>query len=456
MEKKYLSFIILVLFLAFALLAPGRGMAVGAHKKKVPVSGEPAAGQSGAKTGAEAKGKAAASAAAAMEPTPGQINAKAAVLADVATGTTIFEQNADQLIEPASFTKVLSLYLIFEGLQQGHIHLNDEVYISDTAWRTGGSKMFVGVGSKVPLEELLKGIAVVSGNDACVAASEHLLGSIDAFVEAMNRKAQELGMTKSHFVNPHGLPVEGQITTARDMATLAVAYLQRFPEALRFHSMREYSYNNINQYNRNRLLLKDPSVDGLKTGFVTAAGYHLTATAQRDGTRLVAVVMGASVPAVREREALKLLNYGFRYYTLVQPFPKGQPVATLKVWKGMKDDLNLYPLESASFFISQTQKKLLKWEVHVPADVTAPVTVNQNLGEIVFYVSDQPKRTVALVSQEEVMLGGWFKRFYQSLIHMPKIDWRWVGGVAGGILFAGALVVFLSRRHSHRRSRSSL
>ena len=392
-----------------------------------------------------------------VDTTPGQINAKAAVLADVSTGTIIFEHSADELIEPASFTKILSLYLIFEGLKHGNIHLNDEIWISQTAWRTGGSKMFVGVGSKVPLEELLKGIAVVSGNDACVAVAEHLYGSIDAFVDAMNRKAKELGMTRSHFINPHGLPADGQVTTARDMATLSLAYLQRFPESLRFHAMREYAYNNINQYNRNRLLLKDPSVDGLKTGFVAAAGYHLAATAQRDGMRLLSVVMGAATPAIRERESLKLLNYGYRFYNLVQPFPQGQSLATVKVWKGMKNELSLFPAETVSFLIPQAQRKTLRWEIHVPEEATAPVVANQPFGELVFYVSDQPKRSISLVSHEDIAQAGWFKRFWQSLLHAPKINWGWAAGIVGGIVFVGLLILLLvNRRSSSRRSRSSL
>lgn len=315
--------------------------------------------------------------------------------------------------------------------------------------------MFVGIGSKVPLEELIKGIAVVSGNDACVAVAEHLCGSVEAFVDAMNRKAKELGMSKTRFINPHGLPAEGQITTARDMATLALAYLQKFPESLRYHSMREYSYNNINQYNRNRLLLKDSSVDGLKTGFVAAAGYHLAATAQRDGMRLLSVVMGATTPAIRERESLKLLNYGYRFYTLVQPFPQGQSLATVKVWKGMKNELNLYPAEAVTFLIPQAQRKTLRWEIHAPEEITAPVTVNQPFGELVFYVSDQPKRNIALVSQEEVSQAGWFKRMWHSLFHAPMVSWAWVGGIFGGIMVVGFIVLALvNRRSGLRRSRS--
>jgi D-alanyl-D-alanine carboxypeptidase (penicillin-binding protein 5/6) len=297
---------------------------------------------------------------------------------------------------------------------------------------------------------------VVSGNDACVAVAEHLYGSTEAFVEAMNRKAAELGMSKSHFMNPHGLPAEGQLTTARDMATLAVAYLRRFPECLKYHSIKEYTYNNINQYNRNRLLLKDPSVDGLKTGFVAAAGYHLAATAQREGMRLLSVVMGAATPAVRERESLKLLNYGYRFYTLVQPFPQGQPITRVKVWKGMKDELDLFPNDAPCFLIPQTQKKSLRWEVHVSDEIEAPVAAGQSFGEVVFYVSDQAKRTVQLVSQEEVLRGSWFKRFYQSFLHAPKISWMWVLGVLGCIAAGVAVFFFVVNRKGSRRSRSSL
>ena len=314
--------------------------------------------------------------------------------------------------------------------------------------------MFVGVNTRVPLEELLKGIAVVSGNDACVAAAEHLSGSVEAFVDSMNRKAKQLGMDHSHFLNPHGLPAEGQITTARDMATLGAAYIRHFPEALRFHSMREYTYNNITQYNRNHLLNKDPSVDGLKTGFVDAAGYHLAATAQREGMRLLAVVMGAAYPRIREREAMKLLNFGFRYYAMVQPFPEGQPVTTIKIWKGEKDEIGLYPAEMAAFVIPRTQKNLIRWEVHMAKDVTAPIQINQPLWEVVFYVSDQAKRNVGLVSQEDVNLAGWFKRTWQTLMQIHKVDWRWFAGITGGIALALFIFFLISnRRQAFKRSR---
>lgn len=377
---------------------------------------------------------------------PGQINARAAVLMEVSTGTILFEQNADDPIEPASFTKIATLYLVFEALRQGRIHLNDEVWISETAWRTGGSKMFVGIGTRIPLEDLIKGIAVVSGNDACVATAEHVSGSVDTFVDAMNRKCRELGMTRTTFLNPNGLPAEGQVTTARDMATLDTAYLKKFPESLQYHSMKEWSYNNIVQYNRNHLLLKDSTIDGLKTGYIAASGYHLSATSQRNGMRLVAVVMGAVNPATREREALKLLNYGFRNFTLIQPFQEGQPITTVKVWKGQTNSLQLYPKDKATFLIPQTQKDLLKWNIQVPSDVTAPIQSGQEVGQLIFTVSDQPKRTVALVSNEDIPLAGWFKRSWQSLFAVMRFDWKWISGILGGIAIVIILLILMAGR----------
>ncbi len=422
-----------------------------AEKRLVPAKPGAGEGEKPGKReprGARRSAGAATSAAAGGDLSPGQVESRSAVLVDVASGVTLFEQNPDEVIEPASFTKILSLYLVFEAIEQGKIRLNDEVLISETAWRTGGSKMFVGVGTRVPLEELIKGIAVVSGNDACVAAAEHVSGSVATFVEAMNRKAQELGMTKSRFMNPHGLPAEGQVTTARDMATLDVAYLTRFPDALKYHSMHDYTYNNITQYNRNHLLLKDSTVDGLKTGFVDGARYHLSATAKRDNLRLLAVVMGAATPAVREREALKLLNYGYRNFTRVQPFADGQPAKTVRVWKGARDTVAVFPAEASSFTIANTQKQALRWEVRTPDEVTAPIHVGQVLGEMAYYVGDQPKRTIKLVSREDIEAAGWFKSAWQSLLRAGGLGWPWALAISGGVVVLAALGMFLANRKS--------
>src|SRR4030095_4578810 len=243
------------------------------------------------------------------------VNDKSAVLMEGASGQVLVAQNKDEKIAPASFVKVLTLYIVYDLIQNDKIKLTDEVYISKKAWETGDSKMFVGVGSKIPLEEIIKGIAVVSGNDACVAVAEHISGSADMFVKVMNDTAQKLGMTNSRVENPHGMSSSQQYTTAYDMAVLARHYVNDLPaEALKVHSMLEYTYSGIRQDNRNTLLRKESSVDGLKTGYLSESGYHLLATAKRDERRLIAVVMGAKTRAIRAEEALKLLNYGDRSF----------------------------------------------------------------------------------------------------------------------------------------------
>lgn len=390
-----------------------------------------------------------------VEAVLGRINATSAVLAEVSTGTTLFEQNADEPIAPASFTKILTLYLVNDALKKGAIKRDDEVYVTEQAWKTGGSKMFLRVGTKVPLGEIMKGIAVVSGNDAAVAAAEHLAGSVEAFVVMMNEKSRELGMTKSRFLNPHGLPAKDQITTARDMVTLNLAYLRQFPESVQLHSMKEYSHDGVTQENRNRLLFRDSSVDGLKTGYVAGAGYHLAATAQRGGMRLLAVIMGSPSAAQRETEAMKLLSFGFRFYTLAKPFPEGKPVSTVKVWKGKKDHVDLYPSVTPAFVIPQAHKNSLRWEVR-SNPVTAPVPAGTKLGEVVFYVSDKPQKTVLLVNHEELVTAGWFKRTWQGLLLAIPANRKTLGiaGAVGVVLLI--LLIAVTRRKSRRRSRGSL
>ena len=241
-----------------------------------------------------------------------RVNACSAILLDMGNGRVLFEQNADYLIAPASLTKVLTLYLVFEAIEQGHVRLTDKVVVSRRAASAGGSRMGLKAGARVSMEEIIKGMAVVSGNDACVAAAEQISGSVERFVGKMNVKARELGLTKSHFMTPNGLPADGQVTTARDIARLSVAYIHRFPEALEIHSMQSYAYGRRSHHNANRLLGKCPGVDGLKTGFVCASGYNISATARRSNTRILAVVMGAHNPWVRCSEAARLIEVGFR------------------------------------------------------------------------------------------------------------------------------------------------
>ena len=241
-----------------------------------------------------------------------KLSVHSAILMDMTTGRVLYARNADAPLPPASITKVLSLYLADEAIRDGKVHPSDLVKISRKAGRTGGSKMFIQAGSEIPLDELLKGMAVVSANDASVAVAEYIGGNVEGFVERMNRKARDLGMTRSFFKNPNGLPARGQFTTARDMLILACDYLQRFPESLNLHSQQYYTYRDITQRNHNSLLRHYPDADGLKTGWVIKGGYHIVATAKRGNTRLIAVVMGAKTPAIRAKEAERLLDEGFR------------------------------------------------------------------------------------------------------------------------------------------------
>lgn len=240
------------------------------------------------------------------------LKAKSAILIDMQSGDILHEQDADLPIAPASLTKILTIYIVSEAVKNGELHLWDEVHVSRKAAMTGGSRMGLRAGTLVPVEELIKGMAVVSGNDACVAVAEHMSGSVEGFVRRMNVKARELGMVNSVFMTPNGLPAKGQVTTARDMAKLSLAYLRRFPDSLSIHSMRSYTYRDVTRKNANRLLGRCPGVDGLKTGFVCASGYNLSATAKRGDTRLLAVVMGASSPSLRACETAKLLEQGYR------------------------------------------------------------------------------------------------------------------------------------------------
>jgi D-alanyl-D-alanine carboxypeptidase len=243
---------------------------------------------------------------------PVKLKAKSAILINAANGKVLYTKKADRPMQPASLTKILTLYLLHEAINAGKIYPSDRVKISTDAYFTGGSSMFLEDGSDVELEDLIKGIAVVSANDASVAVAEYIGGDVASFVKMMNAKARELGMSRSRFMNPNGLPARGQVSTARDIAKLARAYIRDFPESLSLHAMQSFTYRNITQTNQNVLLKYYPDVDGLKTGFVRAAGFHLVVTARRADTRLIAVVLGEKNPGIRAQEAEKLLDQGFK------------------------------------------------------------------------------------------------------------------------------------------------
>jgi D-alanyl-D-alanine carboxypeptidase (penicillin-binding protein 5/6) len=257
-------------------------------------------------------------------------------------GQELAAQAPEQRLEPASLTKLMTAYLSFAAIKQGTIKLDQAVPVSQKAWKTGGSRMFIQVGTQVKVEDLLKGMIVQSGNDACVALAEAIAGDEENFAQMMNREAQRLGMKGSSFRNASGLPDPQHYTTARDLAILAGALIRDFPEEYaKYYSMKEFRYNNITQPNRNRLLYIDPTVDGLKTGHTEAAGYCLVSSAKRGSRRLLSVVLGAASDNARAQESLKLLNYGFQFYDAVQLYAKNEAVSSLKVWKGKESTVKI-------------------------------------------------------------------------------------------------------------------
>ena len=345
-----------------------------------------------------------------------QVDARSAVLIDALTGRIVFEQNPDEKIPPASLIKIMTLYVIYDAIDSARFKPTDLVTISKRAWKFGGSQMFLEVGMQVPLGDIIKGIAIISGNDACVAAAEEIAGMEGTFVEKMDQKAAQIGMTSSSFKNCHGLPVDGQFTTARDMALLSCHYLKDHPHALEMHRIKEMTFNNITQQNRNKLLWRDSSVDGLKTGWIKESGYHLIATAHRGNDRFIAVVMGAKNHSTRENEALKLLNYGFRNFKTVEVVAAGKPVVMLPVWKGVEKEVPAGAVEASYITIPQGQAGAVQLEKEIPAGIDAPIAKNQKIGSVRVIIDGKPYTTVSLVALAAVNQAGFLKRFFHLLV----------------------------------------
>lgn len=331
-----------------------------------------------------------------------QCDAQSAVLMDAYTGQVLYEQTPNLGIPPASFVKVLTLYLVYDALRAGQLKSDDMVTVSEKAWRIQGSKMFIKVGDRVKVEDLLKGVAIASGNDACIALAEHLAGSEDVFVAKMNEKARLLGMKDSQFKNSHGMPAEGQRTTAMDMAVLAKRYLEDHPEALALHSATEFEYNGIRQGNRNTLLQKNIGVDGLKTGHVEESGYHLVATAKRDGQRMIAVVMGCDKVKKRAPEAQKLLEYGFRNFSTVEAVKKGAPFGPVKVSRGKVKDVLLSAEGEARVTVPKGKESAVTVTPQYPPAVAAPVQKGQVVAKAVVQHDGKVVKEVNLVSSSAV------------------------------------------------------
>lgn len=317
------------------------------------------------------------------------LKGKGWILMDAYSGKIIATQNADTQLNPASLTKMMTAYIISSAIRQGRLHLDDKVVISEKAWRTGGSRMFVKVGDYVPVRDLLQGIIVESGNDACIAMAEHLAGSEEAFVELMNQQAKLLGMSNTHFTDSTGMPNPNHYTTPRDMATLARAIIFHFPDDYKTYSQKWFSYNNIKQPNRNRLLWRDNSVDGIKTGHTDEAGFCLAASASRNNMRLISIVMGEPSDKDRADDSQKLLNYGFRFFETKPLFTSYTPVQQVRVWLG-KDKLSPVGVaQNVYITVPAGQFRNLKTVIQTNNNLKAPLTKNQVIGQIQVVLNNQ-------------------------------------------------------------------
>ena len=335
-----------------------------------------------------------------------QCDARSAVLMDGLTGQILYEQKPDLRIPPASFVKVMTLYVVLDAIRAGQIKLDDMVTVSEKAWKrtykTNSSSMFLNVGERVKVDDLLKGVAIASGNDACIALAEHLSGSEEAFVSKMNEKAKVLGLKDSQFRNPDGMPAVDQYTTAVDMATLARRYIEDHPEALVYHSTVEFEYNGIHQENRNTLLQKNIGVDGLKTGHVQEAGYHLAATAKRDGQRMIAVVMGCDKMRKRGPEAQKLLDYGFKNFSTVEAVKKGASFGPLKVRRGKLNQVVLVAAEAGWVTVGKGKENLVSAAPQLPPFVVAPVRKGQVIAKVLVQNEGKAAKEVNLLASSDV------------------------------------------------------
>ena len=315
-------------------------------------------------------------------PAPPIIGAKSYLVIDAQTGQELASLDPDTPLAPASLTKIMTTYVVFTALEQGQIRLEDEVTISEKAWRMPGSRMFVEVGKRVTIKDLLLGMIVQSGNDASVALAEHIAGTEAVFAEMMNQYAANLGMLSSHFLNATGMPAEGHVTTARDLSTLARAMIEEFPDYYAWHAVKEFTFNDIKQSNRNSLLWRDPSVDGLKTGHTEDAGYCLVSSAERDGMRIIAVVLGTSSTKARTDGSQALLNYGFRFFETRLLFKAGEEITTARIWKSANETSRLGVLEDLYITVRRGTYDQLESTLDIPAIVEAPVATGQPVAEL--------------------------------------------------------------------------
>jgi D-alanyl-D-alanine carboxypeptidase (penicillin-binding protein 5/6) len=357
----------------------------------------------------------AANALAQTSPAPPAIAAKSYVLYDYQSSQTLVANNADERIEPASLTKLMTAYLAFNALKQKTLTLDQVVPVSQHAWKAEGSRTFIEPRMPVTVKELLHGMIVQSGNDASIALAEAIAGSEESFAQLMNKEAKRLGLTSTNFTNATGLPDPQLYSTAADMAKLAAALIRDHPEYYPMYSLKEYTYNKIKQPNRNRLLWTDPTVDGMKTGHTKSAGWCLVSSSKRGERRLISVVLGADSASARAAESQKLLNFGFQFYDTVRLYQKGQPVASLRVWKGATDTLSAGFERDLYFSLPKGHAEKLKASLESQQPLVAPVSAGQRVGTMRITLDGKPLGEVPVVAIESVELGSIFARGWDAL-----------------------------------------
>ena len=349
-------------------------------------------------------------------PGPPSVGAKAYVLMDYASGQYIAARNENQRVDPASLTKLMTAYVVFNELKRGTLKLRESIRVNpQTSWQTEGSSMFIQPDLPVTVEELLQGMIIVSGNDASIALAERVAGSEAAFSDYMNAYAKQLGMRSTHFINATGLPDPNHYTTARDLSLLARAIIRDFPHYFRWYSQKKYTYNNITQQNRNLLLYWDPSVDGMKTGFTDTAQYCLVSTAKRGNMRLVSVLLGASDPVARAQQSQSLLNYGFRFYESRKLYSAGQALGSLRVWKGKPGEVKVGAAQDIYAVVASGRAKLVRASLKLKPNPLPPIKKGAVLGEIVIKQEDKVLAKVPAVALAAVEEAGFFTRVIDAI-----------------------------------------
>ncbi|MBT4928832.1 MAG: D-alanyl-D-alanine carboxypeptidase family protein [Porticoccaceae bacterium] len=350
------------------------------------------------------------------------VDAKAWILVDADTGYVIAEQNADDTLPPASLAKMMTTYITSKEIAENRLKEDDLVVISDNAWELGGAKtdgstMFLSPRSKVPVIDLMRGVIIQSGNDAAISLAEHISGGETAFSDNMNYQAELMGMTNTYYMNATGLPAEGMVTSARDLTILAKAIINEHPEYYSIYSEKYFSHNNINQPNRNRLLWRDSSIDGLKTGHTEAAGYCLVASSKRRGMRLISAVLGAKSDDARARESQKLFSYGFRHFETKKIYSAGELIKeNAALWYGEEDFLNLTVENDITLTYPKGEKKNLSAQITVDNEISAPITAGQVLGSLEITLDGKTMTQVSLVAEKDIAEAGFFSRFFDWIL----------------------------------------